>query len=297
MDEISSLRFFVVVIETGSFSAAARQLGVTPSAVSRQISQLEENLGAQLITRTTRKQTLTEAGELYFSQAQRIIRDIDSARQDVMRLTGVPSGTLHVTAEPDLANRLIAPLMPGFLEKYPKIDLNISMSAGLVDLVAGRLDVAIRMGHLEDSSLRAKRITTSRSKLYASPDYLKRRGTPRHPTDLAAHDCLSFRISGDGPQWQFDTDEGPVIIGVRGPIRVNSLSFLLRMGVSGCGIVMLPDWMAGDAVQQGLLGPVLGDFAVIPQGTPISAVYADGRHLAPKVRAFIDHLVAHIGAL
>lgn len=296
MDEISNLRFFVVVVETGSFSAAARQLGVTPSAVSRQISQLEESLGAQLITRTTRKQTLTEAGVLYFQQAHRIIRDIDNARQDVMRLTGLPSGTLQITAEPDLANRLIAPLVPGFLRKYPNIELSISMSADLVDLVAGRLDVAIRMGHLEDSSLRARRITTSRSTLYASPDYLTRRGTPKHPSDLADHDCLSFRLSGDVAQWQFETETDALCIGINGPIRVNSLSFLLKMAVSGCGIVMMPNWMAGDAVQQGLLRPVLESFTVIPRETPISAVYADGRHLAPKVRAFIDHLVAEIDA-
>ncbi len=293
MDEVSGIRLFVEVVEAGSFSAAARRLGVTPSAVSRQVSQLEADLGARLFHRTTRKQSLTEAGALFHAHARRISGEIDAAREAVAHLSEVPSGTLHVTAEPDLANALIAPLLPAFLERYPEVRLRFAMSAELVDLVEGRVDVAIRMGHLKDSSLIARRVAVSRSRLYASPAYLARHGRPGHPAELSAHACLSFRV-GARAQWCFDTDAGPVEVDVDGPVHVNSLSFLLNMALAHQGIVMLPCWMARGAVEDGGLVTVLDGFPLLPGETPISAVYAHSRHLAPKVRAFVDTLAAHL---
>jgi len=294
MDDISSIRVFLEVVDAGSFSAAARRLGVTPSAVSRHVSQLEANLGARLFSRTTRKQSLTEAGELYLAHTRHIALDIEAARQAVAGLSEVPSGTLHVAAEPDFASTLIAPLVPAFLERYPHVGLRIAMSANLVDLVDGKFDVAIRVGHLEDSSLIARRIAVSPSRLYASPAYLARHGAPAHPADLAGHACLSFRVGASRVRWRFRTDEGLLDVELRGPVKVDSISFLLKMALAHQGIVMIPAFMVGDSVECGALVAVLPDFPVVPQDTPVSAVYPHNRHQAPKVRAFVDHVAAHL---
>ena len=282
------------VVETGSFSAAARRLGVTPSAVSRQVSQLEEELGARLFHRTTRKQVLTEAGDLYYAYASRIAQEIDVAHHAVGRLSRVPSGTLHVTAEPDLAATLIAPLMPRFLDRYPEITLRFSMSSALVDLVGGGIDLAIRMGHLEDSSLIARRIAVSRSRLYASPGYLTRRGTPSHPSELSRHDCLSFRTCVEPRHWHFETEDGPLGVQIEGPVNVDSLIFLRSLAVAGRGIVQIPSWIVGEATRSGKLVPLLDEYPLIPPATPISAIFSHNRQLAPKVRVFVDFLGKHI---
>ncbi|MCI4662596.1 MAG: LysR family transcriptional regulator [Neomegalonema sp.] len=294
MDEFASLTTFITVVETGGFSAAARQLGVTPSAVSRQIAQIEADLGARLFHRTTRKQSLTEAGELLLVYARRICADVETAREVVAGLSQAPSGTLHVTVEPELANLLIAPLLPDFLARYPKVRLHLSMSANLVDLVEGRMDLAIRMGHLDDSSLVARRIALSRSRLYASPAYLAEHGVPDHPSALAAHACLSFRLASGPILWRFGSQEGPLELELTGPLRANSLTLLLSMALAGQGIVMIPSWVADKAEREGRLVSLLAEFPILPSATPISAVFPNPRHLAPKVRAFIDHLAAHM---
>ena len=294
MDHTAAAQLFVSVVESRSFSAAARQLGVTPSNVSRQISNLETELGSQLLHRTTRNLSLSEAGELYYQSAKKIVAEIEHARNAVGRLAESPAGDLHITIEGDLAVALIAPVLPDFLAQYPKICLRISMSPKILDLVDNGVDLAVRMGHLESSSLVAKKIVMSRSQLYASPCYLSRYGAPVRPEDLEAHQCLSFRISPGRKSWCFETENGIFDAPITSRVNADSIAFLKEMAVAGCGIAMLPAWIVRNELEKGQIVPVLSKFKMAPPETPISAVYPGNRLLAPKVRAFIDYLSARV---
>ncbi len=297
MTELSNLQLFARVAQEGSFSAAARFLGVTPSSVSRQVSQLETELGARLFHRTTRKQSLTEAGEIYFRHARRIVEDLEEARLAVSRLAETPQGSLHLTIEPDFALAYIAPILPGFVERYPEIQLRLSMSASNMDLVDSGIDLAIRFGHLDDSSLFARRIALSRSLICASPAYLAKYGTPVHPKDLETHNCLSFRTNPGKNYWSFELPQGPLDVPISGGINANSLFFLRDSALAGLGIIMIPTWMVRNELENGHLVPLLKGIALAPPSTPINAVFAHNRHLAPKVRAFVDFLVERMKTL
>lgn len=297
MNEFSNLRLFVRVVEDGSFSAAARFRGVTPSSVSRQISQLESELGARLFHRTTRKQSLTETGEVYLRYAGRIVADLEEARLAVGRLANTPSGSLHVTAEVDFAVAYIAPILPEFLERYPEVQLRLSMSSGRMDLVDSGIDLAIRIGDLDDSSLIARKIFDSRSVLCASPAYLAKHGRPTHPRDLEVHNCLSFRIGAGKNYWSFKLPKGGLDVPISGRLNANSLVFLRSLAMSAQGIAMIPVWMIRHELNDGRLVTLLEDFPLEPPSSPINAVFAHNRHLAPKVRAFVDFLVDHIDRL
>lgn len=297
MNELSNTRLFVRVVEDGSFSAAARFLGITPSAVSRQVSQLEGELGARLFHRTTRRQSLTEAGEIYLRYARSIVADLEAARLAVSQLTDAPTGSLHITSEADFALAHVAPHLPDFLARYPYVQVRISMSAGLVDLVDSGIDLAIRIGHLEDSSLVARKIATSRSLVCASPGYLRQYGTPTHPGALESHSCLSFRTGPGKNHWSFELPHGALDVLISGRLNVNSLVFLRNAALDGLGITMIPSWMVRDDMQKGRLVALLEDFPLLPSSTPIHAVFAHNRHLAPKVRAFVDFLAERMETL
>jgi len=290
MDDLSLLRLFVQVTDQGSFSSVARSLHTTPSAVSRQISRLEEHLGTRLLQRTTRQQVLTEAGEVYLHHARQIIEDMDMARRAVSELSNTPSGVLRVTMEADLAQTLLNPILPEFLSAYPNLRLQLHTSATMEDLVGRGIDVAIRVGHLETSSLMAKRLTMSRSVLVASPEYLEQHGMPQHPEDLMHLSCLSFRVESDQTTWRFKSADKVLKVPVSGRVQVGSLAFLKETAKAGFGIAMLPIWILREDLSAGKLLPVLGKFPLEPPATPISAVYPSGRNLAHKVRVFIDFL-------
>ncbi len=297
MSEISNIQVFVRVVEDGSFSATARFLRITPSSVSRQISQLENELGARLFHRTTRKQSLTEAGEIYFQHSRRIVTDFDAARLAVNQLTNTPSGSLHITVEADFAQAFIAPVLSDFLDHYPDIQVRLSMSAGLLDLVDSGIDLAIRFGHLDDSSLIARKIAASHSRVCASPKYLELHGTPTHPGELATYSCLSFRTALGKNYWKFNTPEGELDVPISGRISANSVAFLRKAALGGLGIIMIPTWMIHDDLKHGHLIPLLEDFPLIPPSTPVNAVFAHNRHLAPKVRVFVDFLAEQMNKL
>ncbi len=297
MSELSNLQLFARVVEEGSFSAAARYLGVTPSSVSRQISQLEGELGARLFHRTTRKQSLTEAGEIYYRHARGIVADLEEARLAVSRLSDVPSGNLHLTAEADFAVAVLGPLLPEFLERYPGVQLRLSLSSGIVDLVDSGIDLAIRIGHLDDSTLIARKIAESRSVICASPAYLAVRGTPDHPSKLVKHSCLSFRSSSAKNVWKFELSEGSLEVPISGSLRANSLVLLRDSAMAGLGIILIPSWVVRGELRDGRLVPLLSDFPRASASAPINAVYAHRRHLPPKVRAFVDFLAERIEPL
>lgn len=294
MGDTSVMRLFVRVVEEGSFSAAARFFGITPSAVSRQVSQLEQELGTRLFHRTTRKQNLTEAGQVYFQHASRIVVDIETANLAVSQLTDEPSGSLYATVEADYAVAFIAPILPDFLKMYPKVQVRLSMSSGHLDVVDSAIDLAIRFGHLGDSGLIARKLATSSSLICASPDYLEKYGTPTHPSALMAHHCLSFQAEPGKTCWKFQDTEKIVEVPVSGPLNANSLSFLRELALANQGIIMIPSWMVNDDLKAKRLVPLLEEFPMIPSSTPIHAVFAHNRHLAPKVRAFVDFLAARM---
>jgi DNA-binding transcriptional LysR family regulator len=294
MDNFSNMQLFVRVVQEGSFSATARTLGITPSSVSRQISQLEGELGARLFQRTTRKQSLTEAGEIYFQHAERIIADLDTARLAVHRLTDTPSGNLHITVEADFALAYIAPILPDFLERYPEIQVRLSMHSGMMDLVDGGIDMAIRIGHLSDSSLIARKVAVSQSVVCASPAYIQKYGSPSHPRELEAHNCLSYRVKAGKKYWGFKVQEGSLDVPVSGRIDVNSIVFLRNVALEGQGIIMVPSWIIRDELRQKQLVPLLENYPLEPASMPIQVVFTHNRHLAPKVRAFVEFLVERL---
>lgn len=291
MKEISEMELFVKVVEEGSFSSTARYFGVTPSSISKQVSQLETHLCVRLFQRTTRKQKLTEAGEIYYQHAKRIIEDILTAKLAVSQLSNSPSGNLHITAEVDFALAFIEPLLPDFLQLYPDINIRITMSAGLADIFEGGIDLAIRMGHLEDSSMIARKLMTSHSVICASPQYLKQFGIPQRPDELAQHNCISFKTQSGEITWNFDDSGDIKCIPIKCRTNVNSLTFLRNLAMANTGIVMIPSWMISEQLKLGQLVPILKSFPMLPRSTPIHAVYAHNRHLAPKVRVFVDFMV------
>ena len=297
MDKLSNMQLFVRVVEEGSFSAAARFLGTTPSSVSRQVSQLEGELGARLFHRTTRKQSLTESGDIYFQHAQRIVADLEAARLAVSRLIDAPSGSLHITAEVDFALAYVEPILSDFLELYPEVRIRLTMGTGMMDLVDSGIDIAVRMGHLEDSSLIARKIATSRSLVCASPAYLQRYGTPSHPSELESHSCLSFRTGPGKNNWGFKLPAGELDVGISGRLNANSLVFLRNAAMASLGIIMIPIWMIREELKQGHLISLFEDFPLIPASTPVHAVFAHNRYLAPKVRAFVDFLAERMEKL
>jgi DNA-binding transcriptional LysR family regulator len=291
MKKISNIELFVRVVQDGSFSSTARELGTSPSSVSRQVSQLEEELGARLFSRTTRKQTLTEAGAIFFQRAEHIVADLKDAQLAVNRLAGKPSGLLTISAETDLAQNFLAPVLPEFLERFPDINIQIVVSPNLLDLIDGALDLAIRMGHLHDSNLIARKLMASHSVVCASPKYLKKQGMPKIPSELAHHNCLSFKTSAGVKKWCFKSPEEKFEVSITGRVSVNSIAFLRSMVVAGQGIGMMPKWNIEKQLASGELVPLLEDYTMIPDHTPIHAVYNQTKQLPPKVRVFIDFMV------
>lgn len=293
MENVMRMRAFARAVESGSFSAAGRQIGAAPSSVSRHIAELEEELGVRLFHRTTRKLSLTESGSLYYEHVLLILAAIDDAKLALSSLDGAPSGVLRITAPGPVARQLTARVLPGFLERYPAIQVLWSVSDHLVDLVGERLDVALRLGRLRDSSLTVRAIGESRRVVCASPDYVTRHGAPACPADLAAHSCVLFREQPGRNRWEFVGPEGPVGIDVGGVIVSNHVDSLISAAVAGIGICMLPDWNMGIELAEGKLVELLPDYELIPSSTPVNAVFPYQRQVPPKLRVFIDYLVEH----
>ena len=290
MDSVAGMRILVRVVESGSFSAAARRLGVAPSSVSRQINELEEDLGARLFARTTRKLNLTEAGQLYYERASNILIDVDEAKLALSQL-GSPSGILRVTAPSGMGRELVASAVPAFLDQYPAIKMVLSMTDQILDIVDAGIDVAIRVGRLQDSSFKARKIGESKRVVCASPEYLKKAGIPRTPADLEQHNCITWRDHPGHNTWAFRGPDGVSKVRVSGNFFAKSADALVAASVAGLGLSLLPDWNMGTELRQQQLCAVLTDYEASPAASPIYAVHAHQRHVPPKIRVFIDFLV------
>ncbi len=290
MDNTSEMAVFVRVVEAGNFSAAARELRLTPSAVSKLIGRLEDRLGARLLNRTTRSVTLTEEGRAFYQRCTPILAAIDEAERAVAELHGEPRGLLKVNASTAFGRYHIEPLIPGFLARYPDLRLELTLSESIVNLIEEEVDVAVRIGQLPDSSLIARKLGTARRIVVASPAYLERHGTPQTPDDLKDHNCLRLSKATSLNQWEFKGPKGTRRIEVGGNFEANSGIALHRAAVAGIGLIRVGNFTVAADVRTGRLVTVLADHEPTAESN-IYAVYPHNRHLSAKVRAFVDMLV------
>lgn len=293
MDKLSGMSVFASVVEARSFTGAARQLGMSKAAVSKQVSKLEERLGARLLNRTTRRLSLTEVGAAFYERAANIVAEAREAELAVSRLHAAPRGTLRLDAPVAFGVRHLAPLLPEFMRRYPELKVDITLNDRFVDLVEEGHDLAVRIAHLPDSSLIARKLADSRRVVCASPDYWARNGRPSKPADLATHNCFEYSYLATRGEWRFRGPEGPVSVRVQGTLSANNGDFSRVAAVGGLGVTLVPVFMACDDLRAGRLEPALEDFEMEPQG--VHAVYPHSRHLSAKVRAFVDYLVESFG--
>src|SRR5438552_5419689 len=289
----AEMNAFVRVAERGSFAAAATDLGLTPSALSKLVTRIEDRLGVRLLTRTTRKLALTAEGELFVARSRDILASIEAAEAEVTAASERPRGHLKVSVGTAVAKQILGPALPVFLANYPDITVELHVSDRQIDLVAEQVDVAIRSGALGDSTLVARKVGDATRVICASPLYLGKYGSPRVPADLLRHNCLTL----PGPacsQWPFHTHEGINRLAVSGTFTSDNADLLLDMAVTGLGIARLADFMIARAVRQGTLVPLLQD-SQMTEPFPIHAVTVPGRHRAPRIKAFIDFVVEQFG--
>lgn len=293
MDRLAEMEVFAAVAEQGSFTAAARQLGISTSAASKYVIALEERLGARLLNRTTRRLSLTEAGRDFREWCERIAADVAEAEHSVASLQAEPRGVLRVNAPMSFGQLHLGPVLSDLLDQYPRVHVEMTMTDRRIDIVEEGYDIAIRIGALADSSLVARTLATSRRVLCAAPAYLARYGVPQTPEDLAGHNCLGHVLLRGGEEWRFAGPDGDIAVRARGSLTVNNGDMLRLAALAGTGLVVLPTFIIGPDLAAGRLRAVLCDYEPPPH--PISAVYAAGRPVAAKVRAFIDHLAACFG--
>jgi DNA-binding transcriptional LysR family regulator len=297
MDSLGSMELFVDVVAAGSFSEAGRRRGLAASSVARSISALEDGLGARLLNRSTRKLSLTEAGRLYHERSRRILAEVEDARLSVTQLEAAPRGILRLNVPVVFGRLEVAPALPDFLMRYPAVQIDLSMTDAFIDLVEEGVDLAVRIGELEDSGLIARRLAPNRRVICASPGYLQRAGVPQAPKDLRAHNCLIYKRQASRAVWRLRDRAGTVEVEVTGTLRANNADALRAAALGGLGLAILPTWMVGPDIQRGALEMVFADYEVSPGAldTSIYAVFPYNRHLSPKVRAMVDFFVERFG--
>jgi len=291
------MEVFVAAAELRSFSAAGRRLKLSPSAISKLVTRIEDRLGTRLLVRSTRTMHLTPEGEVYLARAQRILEEIEETEHMVAgggRM--VPRGMLRVNASVGFGERFLLPLVPEFLTLYPEVQLDISLTDGIIALIEERTDIAIRSGSMGDSALKARKLLESRRVIVASPGYIKTHGMPARPGDLARHNCFSFNFGASLNEWPFRDPGSPKVyrLPVSGNTSVNSGMITRRLCLAGAGIGRVGQFHVQPDIDSGLLVPVLE--AYNPEDIEVlHAVFAGHDHLATRIRTFIDFLAARLG--
>lgn len=293
MLSVDALIAFVAVIDTGSFSAAADRLGQTPSGISRTISRLESQLGLTLITRTTRRLDLTAEGEWLLARARKVLSDLQETEEQMSALLSQPSGLVRVNAATPTLDHMIAPLAADFMDAYPLVRLELVSGETVIDLIEERADLAVRIGPLSDSTLNARRLGTSRLRLLASPDYLKRHGAPEKIDDLSTHRLLGFTEPASLNIWPLPQQGGDGLA-IQPVIAASSGETLRHLALAGAGIVCLSDFLTRDDVSSSRLVPVLESVA-LPWTQPVWAVFYKQGALAPRVAALVNFLAQRLG--
>jgi DNA-binding transcriptional LysR family regulator len=291
--DLNRAAIFVRVVDEGGFSAAARALRLPKSSVSRAVALLEEELGARLLQRSTRKVHLTEAGTAFYDLASRGIAGVEEAAAAVTELQGSLRGTVRLTAPVDAGVWLVAPVIARFVAMHPAVHVDALLTGRVVDLVAEGVDFALRAGTIRDSSLVARKLGRPDITLYATPAYLARKGTPRRPEDLATHDCVLFRGERGRARWELIGPEGEKTVQVTGPVGGDDFTFVQRIVLGGVGIGLLPSFLCTDAVAAGGLVRVLPQY--VGKGAPFHLVYPSARYLPARAVAFRDFVLAALG--
>ena len=291
MDRLTEMEAFATVVDQGGFTDVAKKMGISKSAVSKHVSSLEARLGARLLNRTTRRVSPTEIGLAYYDRARRVLNDAGEADALVTSMQVAPSGLLRISVATDFGVNLLSPVLGDFLQEYPDITVNMVLNNRYVELISEGFDMAIRVGELEDSSLRARKLTETSQRMIASPSYFQRHGRPMRIDDLTDHKLLHYSSQSNGNVWKITAPSGERRqVRSNGWLTVNDGQSLLHACIAGLGIAYLPSFLYADAMRQGLVEDALPDLPTETQG--IYAIYPPGRFTQPKVRAFIDFLAA-----
>ena len=289
MDRFQAITAFTRVVEAGSFARAAERLGVSVSAVSRQVAELEAHLDVRLLNRTTRRLSLTESGQAFFDRSVQLLADLEEAEEAVTSAAVTPRGTLRLTSSATFGSRHLAPAIAAFAVRYPLLRFDVELSERIVDLVDEGFDLAVRIGVPGSQNLVARRIGATRLLCCAAPSYLERHGEPLVPEELARHQCLSYEYLPDRNEWAFSGPGGSErSVRISGPAQSNNGRFLAALAAEGIGISREPDFISGPDVRAGRLKVILREFE--PPPLPIYVVYPSRRHLSAKVRAFAGFL-------
>lgn len=296
MDKLDEFRLFLAIIDSGSFAAGGRQFGRSPSSATRIIGDLERRLGIRLLQRTTRKLSLTDGGARLAEQARRLVADFDEAVSYAVGDTQILRGRIRISAPTFFGRRHLAPIVSEFLDAHPEITVQLLLEDRLADLIEERIDVALRIAQLENSSLICKRVGQVRRVVVASPAYLKKHGMPRAPEDLARHQAVLFVNQASAPAWRFQNRDG-VQRSIRIPYRleVNRAEVAIALATEGKGIVRVLSYQVATELKEGSLVRLLKSYEMPP--LPIQFVYPSARLLAPRVRAFLDFAAARISGL
>ncbi|WP_221801039.1 LysR family transcriptional regulator [Oceanobacter mangrovi] len=288
--DLNEMAIFVHVVEAGSFTGAARNLGLPKSTVSRKITQLEERLGVRLIQRTTRSLRLTDTGNAYYGHCSRILSEIEEANIAVTQMQTTPTGTLRITAPVLFGSTVLASLIAEFMDLHPQLNIDLVLSDQMLDLVQEGIDIAFRIGQLEDSSLIGRYLGDVGVITCASPEYLRRFGTPKHPDEFANHRLIT---ASRWLQWNMtDPDGSELSIQIKPKLQANDFASLYALTLSGSGIAPLPALIAAPAIHAGELVPVCSEFPF--EANPIHALYPSNRHLSAKVRSFVEFVIDSI---
>lgn len=293
MDRITGVQLFARIVETGSFSKASNDLGITQPTATKHVAMLEQRLGARLLNRNTRGISVTEIGALYYEKCKAIQRELEEADNLAALLQSRVGGTLRISTSVGFGRRVLAPLVLRFIREQPELNIDLSLDDRYVNLVEQGVDLAIRMGRLADSSLGSRFLGMNPWVVVASPSYLKRAGTPTIPQDLSRLDCLVYSSVQGDDRWHFTVPGGgeAVLVPVKGPLRSNNLSALLAAARAGMGLAALPWYVAHVSVAQGVVKPVLEEYSLPAQ--EIHAVFPSPKLVPPKVSRFIAFAQQH----
>lgn len=291
MDASSELAFFVLLADKASFSATARELNLTPPAVSKRLAQIEQRLGVRLLNRSTRRVSLTDEGVLYLEHARRILADIQEMESSLSRRRGAPKGLLRMNATLGFGRTVIAPMVSAFVRRYAEVEVQLQLTDAPMDLVASGFDLGVRFGALPDSSLAARKLMSNRRLLCASPAYLAAHGAPATPGDLGAHACILHRQNDDAwGMWRLTRGRQAETVKVRGTLSSNDGDVVLGWALDGHGILIRSEWDLLKYLESGRLQAVLPDWTLPP--ADLYAVYPARRHLPARVRAMIEFLAS-----
>jgi DNA-binding transcriptional LysR family regulator len=293
MDRLTSMAIYVRAVERGSLSAAAEDFDISATMAGKHLRALEERLGAKLLNRTTRRQSLTELGREYYERCKQILGEVQEAEESASLARSEPRGVLRISAPVSFGSQRLAPALADYLEAYPQVDVDLVLNDRVVDLVEERFEAAIRIGPLPDSGLIARALAPYRSVVCASPAYLARRGTPRLVEDLAGHNCLGFAYWTTGQEWNLYGPQGRETVAVSGRLQANNGQALRMAALSGLGIIMQPEVLLAEDLDAGRLVRLLPEHQ--PLSRPVHLVYMPDRRLTPKLRSFIDFVVARFG--